>query len=152
MGSCRDSERFAKKEKLLEEMGSCRDGERFSKIEKLLEEMGSCRDGERLPKKRNCWRKWVHAEMEKDLQKANCWRKWVHAEIEKDLRKRNCWRKWVHAWIYFFGFHVLIYKSSNRAIFVQPRKKEHKTNQFFLKIRLWYVKSKQVSKQASWRE
>jgi hypothetical protein len=26
---------------------------------------------------------------------------------------------------------MLIYKSSNRAIFVQPRKNEHKTNQFF---------------------
>jgi hypothetical protein len=32
--------------------------------------MGSCRDGERFAKKRrNCWRKWVHAEMEKDLPK-----------------------------------------------------------------------------------
>jgi hypothetical protein len=50
-------------------MGSCRDSERFAKKEKLLEEMGSCRDGERLPKKRNCWRKWVHAEMEKDCPK-----------------------------------------------------------------------------------
>jgi hypothetical protein len=43
-------------------------------------------------------------------------------------RWRKICKKETVAWISFFGFHVLIYKSSNRAIFVQPRKKEHKTN------------------------
>ncbi len=54
MGSCRDGERFAKIEKLLEEMCSWRDlhGERFAQKERLLEEMGSCRDGERFAKKK----------------------------------------------------------------------------------------------------
>jgi hypothetical protein len=54
--------------------------------------------------------------------------------LRKICEKRNCWGIWVHAWIYFFGFHVLIYKSSKSCNLCSAQEKRTQNKPiFFLK-------------------